>query len=94
MAIEIAWIHQEPEDHIAIRAARDWCVRAKRAEEIQLRRGWSVERWNDGDWHLVDDDCEDSFHADWNGENGFDTPNDCLVANDEWFLAYEAEGAT
>lgn len=77
----------------AARAARDWCVRAKQAEEIQLARGWSVERWSGGKWHLTEYSCEDSFHADWN-ENGFDTPNDCLVANDEWFLAYEAEGLT
>lgn len=75
------------------KAARDWCIRAKRAEEIQLRRGWSVDRWSGGKWHLAEYSCEDSFHADWN-ENGFDTPIDCLVANDEWFVAYEAEGLT
>jgi hypothetical protein len=71
------------EESIACLKARDWCIRAKRAEEIQLKRGWGVSLWDT--WHLNGDSCETDEHLWWNEKHGFATPIECILANEEWY---------
>jgi hypothetical protein len=79
-AMREAFVRPTERDIAETQAAAEMCLLARRALDIQIRRGWAAIRDFDG-WCVIDDCCQvvrpDSFWPD---------PYTALLETEKWFI--------